>query len=138
MFVGVLDVGVIVADDIVIIQIGGALGTGAVHGAAPPDGLAFVGQQHALMHVERPPVIARQPRHIGRIGDKQRVQPAVGHFGACFRQTCCIFVLCKRMVDHVGIPARVLCEFSFFALCIYANNAATRVKAANFCKIWGI
>ena len=69
-----------------------------IHVAAPPDRLSLHGQDHALMDIEGPTVIAGQPRLIGRIRDKDRVQPGSGHRCAGFRNTSIIFVLAEWQI----------------------------------------
>src|SRR5690606_38115255 len=44
-----------------------------------PDRVGIVKNDHSLMHVERPAVIAGQPRHVRRVLDKQHVYPTFFH-----------------------------------------------------------
>ncbi len=60
----VLDIGVVIADDIFSGHRDGAPRAGQINAASPPDRLALQAQQHALMGVERPAVIAGQPGHV--------------------------------------------------------------------------
>ena len=80
-----------IADDIVMAQIGGALGTIGVLLAAEPDRLAFRGHENPLMDIEGPAVIARQPSHVGRVGDVEELDarrlhgaPRLGETGGVF------------------------------------------------------
>ncbi len=62
-----------VADDVVFREIGGAARAVTIHGAAPPDRLAFRADQHPLVHVEAPAVVARQPGHVRRVGNEEQL-----------------------------------------------------------------
>ena len=69
----------------------GALGAVRVLAAAVPDRLAFDRDQHALMHIERPAVVAGQPVHVGRIGHDQQVDARLRHRGPCLGDARVVF-----------------------------------------------
>ena len=87
----ILHIAVLVAHDIVVAHEDRALGALGIHAAAPPDGLALEAQQHGLMHVEAPAVIAGEPGHVGRVRDDDEVDPPFRHGGPCLRDAAIIF-----------------------------------------------
>ena len=103
-----LNIMVRIADDVVVGEIGCALGAVGILAAAIPDRLAVGGHQHALMHIERPAIIARQPMHVGWIGDDQQIYPGSFHRFARLRETLGIFrsaeveIGCAHGVPPVG------------------------------------
>jgi len=76
---GGLNVVVRVADDVIVVHEHGPLGPVRVLPPAVPDGRALLGQDHALMDVEGPAVIARQPGHIGGVRDDEQIDPLLLH-----------------------------------------------------------
>jgi len=50
--------------DIVMAHERRAPGAIGIHAASPPHRLTFEPQQHGLMHIERPSIIAREPFHV--------------------------------------------------------------------------
>ena len=92
MLVGVLHEGIVIATNIVVaFHEHGAPRAKRVHRTAPPDRIAVMGQDHALKDIEGPAVIACQPRHIRRVGDKDRIQPAYLHLGTGLGDAAQIF-----------------------------------------------
>ncbi len=87
---GRLHVVVGVADDVVMREIGGALGAVGVLAASIPDRLARWRHDDSLMHVERPAVITGQPRHVGRVADDEEIDAFNRHglpcLGEAFRK----------------------------------------------------
>ena len=79
----ILHIAVLVAHDVVVAHEDRALGALGIHAAAPPDGLALEAQQHGLMHVEGPAVIAGEPGHVGRVRDDDEVEAPFRHGGPC-------------------------------------------------------
>ena len=68
-----------VADDVVVVHEDRALGAIRVKAAAPPDRLAFEAEQHGLVHIERPAIIAGEPGHVGGIRDQQHLDALLLH-----------------------------------------------------------
>lgn len=56
-----------IADDVVVRQVAAALGSVGILSAAKPDHIPAMVQQYTLVYIERPAVIASEPRHVGRI-----------------------------------------------------------------------
>ena len=107
MAFGGLHIMVRIADDVVVREIGGALRTVRVLAAAVPDRLAVAGHQHALMHVERPAIVAGQPVHVGRVADDQQLDPGPLHRGARLGQALGIFGAgeVEARLDHERLPS---------------------------------
>ena len=72
---GRLHIVVGIAHDVVVGEIGGALGAVGVLAASIPDRLARRRHDDRLMHIEGPAVIAGQPGHVGGIADDQQIDP---------------------------------------------------------------
>ena len=70
-----------------------AAGAVGIHRAAPPHGLARMGDDYPLVDIERPAVIAGEPGHVRRIFDEKRVETACCHFGAHQREPAIVFRL---------------------------------------------
>ena len=103
MAFGGLNIVVRIADDVVVGEIGGALGAVGVLAAAIPDRLAVGRHQHALVHIERPAVIAGQPGHVGRIGDDQQIDAGSFHGLARLREPLGIF---RSAEVEIGLRSR--------------------------------
>jgi hypothetical protein len=82
-----LHVGVRVAGDILIGHPDRADRAVGVLRSSPPDRVCVVEDDHALMHVERPAVIAGDPRHVRRVLHEKYVDVARGHGLAHLRET---------------------------------------------------
>ena len=63
----------------------GALRSVGVHAAPEPDRIAFEREQHTLVHVEGPAVVAGQPSHVRGVGDDEQVEPSLVHRAAGLR-----------------------------------------------------
>ena len=68
-----------VADDVVVCHEHGAFRPVGVHAAPEPHRIAVQRQQHALVHVEGPAVVAGQPRHVRGVGDDEELEPSLVH-----------------------------------------------------------
>ena len=102
---GVLHKGVIIADDVVGGHEYGPFRPRRIHRAAPPHGVARQSQNDRLMHIERPSVIAGQPRHVRRIGDHDHVKAAPVHFGAGQGDAALVF-FCGKVCLECGHGSR--------------------------------
>ena len=74
MALGGLHVVVRIADDVVVRHEHRALRSVGVHAAPEPHRVAFEREEHALVHVERPALVAGQPGHVRRIGDDDEIE----------------------------------------------------------------
>ncbi|MNE77189.1 hypothetical protein D3C80_1734860 [compost metagenome] len=94
-----LHVDVRVTDDVLVAHEHRALGAIGVLAAAIPHRLAVQRQQHTLVHIERPTVIARQPRHVRRVGNQQQLDALRLHRGAGLGQALRILLPTERQID---------------------------------------
>ncbi|MDR8840444.1 hypothetical protein FEP81_04778 [Burkholderia multivorans] len=85
-----------IADDVVVRHEHGALRAVRVLAAAEPHGFAVHRQQHALVYVERPAVIAGQPAHVGRVRDDKQVDAGPLHRRARLRDARSVFAARER------------------------------------------
>ena len=74
-----LHVVVRVADDVRLAHEAAPACAIGVLAPAEPDRIAVQRQQHRLVHVERPPVVAGQPGHVGRVRADHQLDPARLH-----------------------------------------------------------
>jgi hypothetical protein len=58
-------------------------------------------EQHRLVGVERPAVIAGKPAHVRRIGDDDQVEPLVGH-GAARAADALLVFLRREIASRLG------------------------------------
>ena len=70
-----------------------------------PDRRSVQGQQHTLMNIERPAVIARQPSHIGRISDDQKLDSLFLHGVARLGHPVRILIKAKGQI-HNTVPCK--------------------------------
>ena len=103
MALGGLHVVVRVADDVVVRHEHGALRAVGVHGAPEPHRVAFEAEQHALVHVERPAVVAGKPRHVRRVADDEEVESPFGHRPAGPRDAPRVLLAGKPELDRYGV-----------------------------------
>ncbi|MNZ28994.1 hypothetical protein D3C78_462380 [compost metagenome] len=94
-----LHIDVRITDDIFLLHEHRALGAVGILPATEPHGLAVERQQHALMNVERPTVIAGQPGHVRRIGDQQQLDALRLHGHSHLGQTLGVFLPLERKID---------------------------------------
>ncbi|MNC30527.1 hypothetical protein D3C75_788140 [compost metagenome] len=94
-----LHIDVRITDDIFLLHEHRALGAVGILPATEPHGLAVERQQHALMNVERPTVIAGQPGHVRRIGDQQQLDTLRLHGRSNLGQTLGVFLPLERKID---------------------------------------
>ena len=94
-----LHVDVRVTDDVLVLHEHRALGAVGVLPATEPDWLAVERQQHALVNVKRPTVIAGQPGHVRRIGDQQQLDALNLHGRSNLGQTLGVFLPFEREID---------------------------------------
>ena len=91
-----------VADDVVVRHEHGALRPVGVHAAPEPHRIAFEREEHTLVHVERPTVVAGQPRHVRGVGDDEQIEPSLVHRPAGLRDPCRVFVAREGELDRRG------------------------------------
>ena len=73
----------------------GAIGAVGVLIPAPPERIGVKKDQDAMIHVERPALVAGQPGNFRGIFDKQAIQPSARHGGAGFGQPTVILAFAK-------------------------------------------
>ena len=106
-----LHVVVRIADDVVVRHERRALRAVRILAATEPDRLAFHREQHALMHVERPAVVAGQPRHVGRVGHDHEIDARLLHRAPCLRDARVILAALERQAHggHARLRPFLLC-----------------------------
>ncbi len=88
-----------IADDVVLAHVDRALGAVGVLPAPEPHGIARRGDHHALVDIEGPAVVARQPGHVGGVGDDQQLDPAMLHRLARLGQTLGVLLPAEIQYD---------------------------------------
>ena len=91
-----------VAHDVVVRHEHGALRPVGVHAAPEPHRIACEREEHALVHVEGPAVVAGQPRHVRGVGDDEQVEPSPVHRAAGLRDPRRVFVAREGEFDRRG------------------------------------
>src|SRR3546814_11550708 len=106
MALGRLHVIVGIADNVVLAEIGGEFRAIGILTSAIPDRLSSRRHDDALVDVEGPAVITRQPVHVRRIAADQHVDAPGLHGTAGLLEAC--FVLCQRELQICLCPASFL------------------------------
>ncbi len=94
-----LDIMVLVTDEFVDTHVDGTLGTVHVLPAPEPDRIAVRSDNHSLMHIERPAIVAGEPGHVRGIAEDQQVDTGSRHRGARLLQTVGIFLAAETQCD---------------------------------------